>query len=293
MSEEAWAAGDAPAGSGGSGGLPPLADGGMSINQAFSLEVYLRNGMRLLSEQPGLALAGAGLVFLVTVLSFGIQQLITLGGNASGDQSAMIVAQVVASSVSILFSFFQQLVMVGAWVALAEYIATDRVSFGLLFSSFGAMIRVLVYSLVAGFLMIGVMLVCVGPGGALIGVGAVQEMPALIGVGALLALVGFAPVFYVALGVQLGMYAAALDGAWPVEALRTSWESSRGARVTLFVLGLVVGLLTLLGLCLMGVGMILVNAVSFGGVAAGWLLHTRGEAMQSAPFFQRNPVAGA
>lgn len=291
MSDEAWAPGSQEPGVGG-GELPPVNyEDGLSINQAFSLDTYLRNGMRLTSEQPALALIAGAAVFAVTFVSIVVQQVMGLAApDVTQDQMGFALFQILTVGVSMVFTLLQTGVSAGAFVALSKYIATDEANVGTIFSAVGAMVRVILYQVLVMFLTWGVMIVGVAPGGGLIAYAVTSETPVLALGGAVLLIPALIAMVYVVLGTMLGTYAAAIDGLGPVAALSRSWEAAKGARGTLFILTFVLGLLSAAGMCLLGIGLVFVNAVSFAGGAAGWLLYSRGAAIQKAPFFERNPL---
>lgn len=293
MAEDAWAAGEAEPLDDGPRGLPPVdLESGVPVTVAFSVDTFLRNGLRALSEQPALALVPAGIVFLITMLSIGASTAFSVLQPPPEDPTAMAASQMISSGISLFFSLFQQVVTVGAWVALARYVATGRVELGLIFTSLLAVVRFLVYGVVVSLLLIPVVILLMAPGGGLLFLGFSEEMMPLGILGALLMLVATLPMLYISLGLSLGGYAAVLDGLWPFAAIQRSWQLASGARLTLFVLFVVIGLLSIVGFCTLGIGLIPVNAVVFGGTAASWLLVTRGEAIRQRGFFERNPISG-
>jgi uncharacterized membrane protein len=66
------------------------------------------------------------------------------------------------------------------------------------------------------------------------------------------------------LGIRLQMYTWAIvdKQVGPIEALQQSWEMTRGSAWNLFLLGLLLGLINMLGMLALGVGMLVTGPLS-------------------------------
>src|SRR4051812_2045126 len=77
---------------------------GVPTNLAFSIDVVARNGMALLTEQPGYAIAGGALVFISQVgpalLSLPFQ--LGIAGTMDNPEMANAVQQMVSGIISLI-----------------------------------------------------------------------------------------------------------------------------------------------------------------------------------------------
>ena len=89
---------------------------------------------------------------------------------------------------------------------------------------------------------------------------------AMSGIYFLCVLIGFVllivPGIILAIGWQFAPYLVVEQGAGPIDALKRSWELTRGNRWTLFLLGLALIGLNLLGLCALVVGLLVTLPVT-------------------------------
>ncbi|MDP6933403.1 MAG: hypothetical protein QGG40_10835 [Myxococcota bacterium] len=130
--------------------------------------------------------------------------------------------------------------------------------------------------LLAGSILLGALVTGAVPGGALWLAG--QAM------GAWVALVGAVLMFvYVGLGLSLGSHAVVLDELQPTEALSRSWTMVTGNRLTLLGFLVIIGLFTLSGIVLLGVGILVTRGVAAVAFTEAYLLSGRAPAASRAP----------
>lgn len=276
---------------------------GFAVNQAFSIDVVFRNGLAFLQDAPLLALGGGALVFaaqfLPTLISLPLNLLGGIGQatNTNWGVAAYAVSQVVNVALPLIALPFQLLFMSGLAVGAARYVATGDTSAKVLFTSIVPAIKGLLFGFLTTILM-GLALSCVlTPFGLLAGLGfyATHSWALLVACG-VLAIIAWLPIaIYVGIGLQLGWYAAVIDGKWPIEALTTSWSAASGSRLTLFITQFVLGIAGVVAgvsiYCLIGLALTpLVLAITVGGQAISWLLFARPEATTKEwEFFKKNP----
>lgn len=284
----------------------PVAEGraaygeGVWINQAFSLEVAFRIAFGLLRERPGLVLgAGALIWFAFDLPTFASLPMSVASGviRASGGAEDTAMGLDLAGNLTTLIVYalvfpVQWILVAGALKALARHVEGEPAPTRLLWTSWREGLIAMVYRVLTVVIVSFVMAVVLLPAAALSAVLVVLEHA---GIGAVLfagaVLVALFAYLYVILPLFMGIPACAIDGAGPLEALQIAWRAGSGARATLFVFGLVFGLLSLAGTCLFCVGQIPVFGLLMAAVAGGWLLYARSpETLGSAPFFERNPV---
>jgi hypothetical protein len=247
-------------------------------------------GIQLLKEQPALAILAGLNVFVIAV----VQQIVNgvfsagdlaleLSGNISPELSGVL------SNMGSLFTlpFFvilNTLVFAGAYVAFANYIRNDEVSFGALYTSIVPALKSLVYQLLLTCLLTAILTVGILPGLGLLFVSPTVGGIVLV-LGVLLSLI---PTIYVSLGFMLGIFAVVLDDAGIIEAFGISWRAASGARVDLFILSLVFGLLGIIASCCCIFPVILVSAIQLPGMTAAWMKYARAEsASEEWTFFKR------
>lgn len=267
---------------------------GLWINQAFSLDVALRYAWALFTEKPVLLLGtGAAVWFLFSLPSMvGLgASTLTLPLQLSGDPSAVWV-DLASTGLQLFLSLvlwpFQWIAATGAIVVAAEAFRTGEARFEPLWRTVVPGLFVLLYRILTSLIVLGVaMLPLVLLAGGLYLLRSTPEgMLVLVALGAIgLALL----LLWVSLPLALGILPIALDGANPLEAVRIAWAAGTGARVTLFVFGLVFTLLLVGGCCLGWIGQIPVYGVFAAASAAGWLLYSRpAEELQTWDFFRRH-----
>lgn len=276
---------------------------GFYVNQAYSVDVVFKNGLAFVQDAPLLALGGGALVFAAQFLPslislpFNIIGGIAQGTNSQTGTIIYAVSQLINVALPLIAIPFQLLFMSGLAVGAARYAATGETSPRVLFTSVVPAIKGLLY----GFLttiVVALALSCVlTPFALFAGIGYYAThavtLPIVLLVLAVVAWIPFG--IYIGLGLQLGWYAAVIDGKWPIEALTASWTASAGSRLTLFITGFVLGLAAAVaGLsiyCLVGIALVpVILAITVGGQAISWLLFARAEATTKEwEFFKRNP----
>jgi hypothetical protein len=167
---------------------------------------------------------------------------------------------------------FQQLIIAGGYIAVAEMIHSDKGLISRLYLSIRPAINGLLYAVLMFMVSMALMLVLVGP---VAGAGVFLLLNEhwvfgliVFGVGILLT---FPLLIYIGLGMQMGVYAAVLDNRLPLEALRISWAMARGARLSLFITNFGFTFLAALGICFCCVGAILIYGIQIAGLTAAWM----------------------
>lgn len=209
-----------------------------------------------------------------------------LGGGAS---AGMLVAVVLGALCCGLVVGLTVLA-INTWLTLGwlavhrEVLEKGTADVGRLFSGGEQFLPLLLWRLLNAAIVLGVMLVAGAPGGVVLGVGAAQGSPILVGLGAVLAgLLVLPTAIWVGLGLMFGQHAVVFEGLQPLDALERSWSVASGNRVITFIFLLVGGVVALvsalLGLCMLCVGLFitlpLARAVNDLAFTRAWLLHTR------------------
>lgn len=282
---------------GGSFGEPAHGEG-LHPNQVFSIERVFSFGVAALKEQPALVLLAGFNLLLMQILrqfaNYPVAGLIAYGqitGSLS-EVEAEVLTNISSFILSMAFVPATQLVMAGAMVGVARWVCHDEVSIAALYSSVRPALRALLTAVVSAFIGIGAVLVLLLPV-ILVGVLAVAYgvLGTFVGllVGGLLFVVAFIGLLYVSMGLLLAPYAAVLDDLGPFDALRVSWDSARGARITLFFTSLAFAVLSALACCFFAVPAIPVLGIHVAGFTTAWLLHARQpETARDWAFLQRN-----
>ncbi|MFN7144467.1 MAG: hypothetical protein ACK4YP_11865 [Myxococcota bacterium] len=256
----------------------------MELEQAFSPTRAIAHGFAGLRRAPAGMLVGGFLMFLVTMLSGGTGG----GGNLqelAKDQDpevslALLVAALGLMAVGIvigLIFFVARCFLLPGWIRLLRHIVeTGTDDLPKLFSGGDALLRMIGWRFLDGFIRFGTFIVAAIPGLVLVGYG-LSQGPDLAWVGAGATLVAFfaLPVsIYVGLGLRLGDQVVALEGLGPIAALDRSWELARGHRLTLWVFFLVTDLFSLLGMFFCFIGLFVTRAIADLGVTEAFLLAT-------------------
>lgn len=284
---------------------------GYAVNQAFSVDVVLRNGLGFVQEAPLFALGGGALLMLAqlgpSLLSIPFSVAGSVGQSLGTDegQLAYLVTQLVQLSITLLAQPFIQLFYAGLVVCAARHATGEPPRFLDLVTAVGPAIRGFLYSFVVGLISLAATAIASVPFAALFGaaiyLGSQHTISSDVVLVSSLALmlvwvvVVLALSIYLGMGLLVGYYGAIVDNKWPVEAIAYSWRASDGARITLFITMLVVGVANAIAYfsiyCLLGLVLLpIVLAVVNGGFAISWLLHARPEATtREWAFFQRNP----
>ena len=141
----------------------------------------------------------------------------------------LLTESVVVVIVGTLLGF---VVTMGIMRMSLRFVDGDRGEFVDLFATFPLLVKYILASIVAGAIVMVGMLLFIIPG--------------------------------IFLGIRLQMYTWAIvdKQAGPIEALRQSWEMTRGSAWNLFLLGLLLGLVNMLGLLAIGVGMLVTAPLS-------------------------------
>jgi hypothetical protein len=277
---------------------------GLFANQAFSVEMVLRNGTALLREQPAFLFGGAFLILLAQIapslVALPINVLVAMqAGTGAIDQSvADGITSVIRLVLALVFLPIQMLLFAGFASGAGRYVAGEPLKPMLLLTSMRGAVRALLYRILTGFVMLAITALLLGPV-ALLGYASAEGMVPDAAFWVAFVALGLAyavAIVYVALGLQLGIFSAVLDDVGPIEAMTRSWHAASGARLTIFVtdvvFGVPLGIALLLLYCLIGLALYpAIYAVYQGGLAASWLLLARPEPRtREWPFYQRNPT---
>jgi len=296
MSDDVWSSGhDSGAADGGTDLGQPDYDAGVGINQAFSVDNVFKIGIGVLSEQPALViLAAFNLLALQIVAQFlgpmiQIPTMVVLEGSGLDPMLAEAGAQFAGIGAQLVLMPFQTLVTAGAIVAGAQFIRNDQVSYATLYNQGGAMVRLLLFTLIAMLILTVAMVVLVSPvavGCWVLADSGNTSLAILVGaVGVVVVLLGS---LYLSLGLTLGSYAVCIDGLGPIEGVVVSWRAAQGGRITLFVTLLCLGLAGLVGCCFCYIPAFVVQTAGMAGFAGAWLQYARPEAeVASYPFIGR------
>lgn len=281
---------------------------GMPVNQAFSIDVVVKNGLAFAQERPGLALGGGAALFAAqigpSILSFPFSlagSIANESGTAEGTM-AYLAANIVQIALTLAAVPLQQLFLAGIILAAGRHVTGEEASWSVLYNGVGPAIRGFLYVLLAGLvrgLLLGVVsipLVIVGTAAVIGGGGADNPEVVLLATIASIGVLSIASIglWFATIGLELGYYAAILDGAWPMEALSRAWAGTRGAGITLAVTFFALGLALCMGMssvyCLFGLVLVpLIHAVMYGGLSISWMLHARPEAVSREwEFVKRN-----
>lgn len=296
MADDVWAASIAE-----EAALP--AGEGLPANQAYSIDTVFRYGLAFLQEQPTLAAAGIGALFLTIVIPFLASFVFNIFGSVAGasgdDAGAMLqlLANFGQQMVTLIAMPFQILFTAGFINAVGHYVVTDLVEPKRVFTEIGAGVRVFVWRFAVGFAMTLVAAVFILPFVVIGGVIAFYAEAIIPGIATMF--IGVIPYFvvgvYLSLRLLLGDEAAAIDGQWPIAAYTTTWNQTRGAFITLFVTSVVFGIVSAMAyasvFCLVGLVLFpAVLALTQAGFAVTYILNTRPESVtKNYAFFQRNP----
>lgn len=268
----------------------PDYENGEPIKLAFGLNRVFTTGIQVLKEQPVLALlAGFNILILAIVKlaltsSFDFAEIILETTGHFDPRVGGLIGQVASLAMEPVFLILNMLVLGGAYIAFANYIRNDEVSYSALYTSVIPALKGLVY----GFLTAIIILVIIGsmliPGALLLfGSPTVGLIVMLVSI-----LISVPLAIYVNLGLMLGIFPVVLDSAGIIESMSLSWEAARGARGDLLILSIVFALLGLASTCCCLVPTIFVAAIQMAGMTAGWLKFARAEtATEEWTFFQR------
>lgn len=274
-------------------GGPPQKGIGVDMNQAFSVDVVFGLGYALIQEHPVVFLGVAGAVAVLQVLGQVLQQ-----GSQLLQEGADPFESFAISGVVMVVGLLNALVIYWLTVGLMGQVEVaargDVPTIGgvLLAPRVG---NAILAGIVAQILVIVPMAILLVPGIAGIGWGIFTGfndpgpgLAALV-LGGGWSLVVIVIVSLVALFSMLVMPAAVLSGGGPLDAVSAAWDAASGARITLFVLGLITAIATVAGLLCCFFPAIGVIGVTNAGMALSWLLYARPrEETRQWPFFQRH-----
>lgn len=255
----------------------------MEFSEAFSPVRAIQHGIEGLKRQP------------VGVLLGGFLMLLVSGGGGSGGGGsppsggegdpevaaafalmALFVAGI-SLCLGIVFWLVRSLLHTG-WIRLHRDLVVDGAAeVPQLFSGKDRFRDMALWKLLKGVIGFGVMIVALIPGGALAGLAAAEVLPMAAlwaGVG-LMILIAVPVGIYVGLGLSLGEFAVALEGAAPMQALERSWELARDNRLTLLWFFVVTGFFTALGFLACCVGIFVTFPIVQVGTTEAYLLATR------------------
>lgn len=257
---------------------------GVPTVEAFSVGRVFQWGLAVLQESPLLVILAGFNVFLVTLVPQLVSMPLDVGlevAAATGELGAIekdLLSALITLAIQIVAFPIQQLVVAGAYIGVAELIRSGDANLGRLYTSFRPAVNGMLYGLTVLALNLLLVLVLWGPG---IGIGAFLIARGTWALGALVLVLGILLpmpiVIYVGLGLFLGIFAAVLDNRLPIDAIRISWRMARGARLTLFVTQLALGLLGLLGACFCLFPAIIVNGMILAGYTCAWMHVSRSQ----------------
>lgn len=255
----------------------------MDFSEAFSPTRAISHGIEGLKRQP------------VGVLLGGFLMMITQGGGGGGGNFAppmdegqdpemtaafaaiAVVVFLVVAVLGVLFWLARSFLHTG-WIRLHRDLVVDgRAEVGLLFSGKDAFGRMALWKLLKGVIVMGTMLAALIPGGLamlLYNVEGIGTAAFAIGAG-LMALVALPVAIYVGLGLSLGEFAVALEGARPMEALERTWDLANGNRWTLLGFYIVTALFAFVGFFACCIGVFVTRAIADVGTTEAYLLATR------------------
>jgi hypothetical protein len=157
-----------------------------------------------------------------------------------------------------------------------EALQTGHAEVSTLFRGGDALWRMARWRLLSGFVIAGNVMVAAIPGVAILLLGMPEHSTPLFVSGGVLVVFLVVPVtIYVQMGLALGDYFVALEGASALGALERAWDAARGNRLWLFLYTLVLGLLAASGVLVCCVGIIVSRCVSETGATEAFLLFTR------------------
>lgn len=285
----------------------------LSVSEAFSVELLLGHGYRMLQQAPAPLLIGAFLLFLVEACSGGGGQVnlpgdtVDFGGvEETGDPMADLAAlfDAMLDQVGGLALAAIAATMVGCgvllqavmWIAKSflrvgwirmhhEVLTTGDADPNILFTGKDRLWPTALWYLLAATIRFGVFVVSASPGGALVAVGGWQAYSggregavALILAGVFLIFLLWLPTFlFIQPALVLGDRAVVLDGRGPLEALDLCWSMVSGHRLSIILYLLASAGVNFLGILACCVGVIPATAVVQPGLTAGWMLCTRGD----------------
>ncbi len=291
MSQDVWQGSE----TGGRGeGVEGLAHGdGWAKKRSFGYETVLYGGIGIIKEQPAAVLLWTVFFFFMSFTASCLTSPLTVGVNiytetAGLDASvAMAINQVVTQSCTMLVSVpIQQFCMAGLIAFVAHYIRTDEADLPLLFTNVWGGIRgtLVTWSITALYMLLLIPLGAVAAGTFY----ATEDLQmTIMAFGA--AYVLLIPVMLFLLPLSLALYAAILDEVGPLEAIATAWTAGSGARVEIFVMLLVMGLLTVVLMLMCCLPAVIAPSLFSAGLAVAWLTYSRDEAeVDSWQFIQRN-----
>ena len=253
----------------------PMYGHGESVSVAFGLSRVFQTGW-LIMKQPALALWRASTYSsshscMLSNLVFSFAQLFLELGAAVSPELAQAFGGFTDLITIPFFLLLNMLAYAGAYIAFGHFIRNDQVSYITLYTSIGAAVRALLLGILQGLIIVGMLAVFMIPG--IIGMLMSPVVGAfLIVFGLILSIV---PLIYIGLGLQLSVHALVLDQVGILEAMRVSWRAAAGARMELFVLGLVFGLLYVIANCCLIVPILFVSAIHMAGTTAGWMAYSR------------------
>ena len=255
----------------------PMYGHGESVSVAFGLSRVFQTGWLIMKEQPALALLAGLNILIIALLQllsnvvFSFAQLFLELGAAVSPELAQAFGGFTDLITIPFFLLLNMLAYAGAYIAFGHFIRNDQVSYITLYTSIGAAVRALLLGILQGLIIVGMLAVFMIPG--IIGMLMSPVVGAfLIVFGLILSIV---PLIYIGLGLQLSVHALVLDQVGILEAMRVSWRAAAGARMELFVLGLVFGLLYVIANCCLIVPILFVSAIHMAGTTAGWMAYSR------------------
>ena len=241
-------------------------------------------------EDLGSAVAGQGLGGLAG-LAKGELEPALIGGILVGAFCFLVLI--------VVFMAVQSWISVG-WIRLHEQVIVEgEGNFGTLFGGGDRFMDMLLWRLLKGVILTGVMLAAFIPGAVVLGAGAGLESQELMVVGGVLMFVVWVPAaIYVMPGLTLGDQALVLEKLGPTDTLSRSWALADGNRWTLivyaFLMSLAKGIAGFVGIMMCCVGWFFTMPCTRAIVDVGWtesfLFHTRGE--EEASKWRLPEVAG-
>lgn len=254
----------------------------MDFSEAFSPVRAIQHGFEGLKRQPVGVLLG-GFFMVLTSGGGGGNGGNSIPQDADPDVQAIMAAVTlavvgIAACLGIVFWIFRSWLHPG-WIRLHRDLVLDgHAEVSALFSGADAFVSMLLWKLLKGVIGMGAALAALVPGGVLLGLSFLGDEPntPLAVAGGVLCLIFLVPTaLYVGLGLSLGEFAVALEGAGPTEALSRSWELAAGNRLTLLVFYAVTGFFGMLGILACCVGVFVTRPIADVGTTEAYLLATR------------------
>lgn len=159
-----------------------------------------------------------------------------------------------------------------------DLVITGQADTGTLFSGAPDLVRLLLWKLLSGVVIGGVLAVALVPALASAGIayGLHAERDTILVTAVLVAFPFVVPtMIYVGIGLAFGDRAVVIDGLGPTEALDRSWSLAKGNRIQLLVFLVMTRLFWFVGIFLCCIGIVLTRAIVDVGTTEAYMLATQ------------------